>query len=124
MTELTLGETRMRIEFSNPKPGNVYFIRKASAELINVLSDYCLKHGLNYEAIRSANNAQAAIETAAEIAVKAVTDGNENEKNLINFGNFLLSEEREASLKFSGNLNDETIRSVHQTDLENWKSTK
>jgi len=46
------------------------------------------------------------------------------EKDLVSFGNYLLSEKREKLLKNHGNLNDETVRMVHHSDLENWKLLK
>lgn len=51
-----------------------------------------------------------------------ITD--EYEKSLVSFGNYLLSEEREKRLTYEGNLTDETVRSVHHSDLKNWQDQK
>lgn len=39
------------------------------------------------------------------------------EKDLVDFGNYLLSEQREQSIK-----NKENIRKVHQEDIDNFKA--
>lgn len=125
MSELTLGETRMRIEFGYPQPGSAYSIRESSAEIINVLEDFKKFQIINDgEATRLISIAQTEIEKAAEIAVKSVTiTAKESISELVSFGNYLLSEKREKSLKYDGVLTDETIREVHDTDLANWKNS-
>ncbi|AKK74464.1 hypothetical protein OK18_19230 [Chryseobacterium gallinarum] len=120
MKNLSLGEKRMRINFSSQKPGNTYYIKRNAAEIINVLEAFKIdpRNNENIENARLIAIAQTEIEKAAEIAVKAVTDGSENEKDLISFGNFVLSEERDQYIS-----QRENRGRVHHSDLANWKDS-
>jgi hypothetical protein len=66
----TLGERRVRLDF-NPAGGDVHFLKRLSAELI----DRCeaMKAGASGEKTRCAALAQTAFEEAAMWAVKAAT---------------------------------------------------
>jgi hypothetical protein len=75
MSEKTLGEKRVRVEFNPSQAGNVHFIKEESAKLINLLEGYKNdeRNNLDGEAMRLIAIAQTSFEEAAMWAVKAVT---------------------------------------------------
>lgn len=119
MKKLTLGETRIRINLQEIQPGNVFYIKSQAANLINLLEEFKQAARINNdeekplfdgEKMRLISKAQTAIEDAADMAVKAVTDGSENEKDIVSFANYVISK---------GNTNG-----VTHADFENWKLNK
>lgn len=77
MSELTIGEKRVRTEFNPSGVGNVNAIKQKTAEIINILEEFKKDERNNdfmdSELIRIISIAQTNYEDAAMWAVKAVT---------------------------------------------------
>lgn len=77
MSELTIGEKRVRTEFNPSGVGNVNAIKQKTAEIINILEEFKKDERNNDfmdpELIRIIDIAQTNYEDAAMWAVKAVT---------------------------------------------------
>lgn len=75
MSELSLGEKRVRSAFNSSGVGNVNCIKNDTAKLINVCEEMRPKDGevVNPEKLRLISLAQTAYEEAAMWAVKAAT---------------------------------------------------
>lgn len=128
MENLSLGEKRLRINFKDIKPGSVSFLKRHTAQIINVLEDFKNdpRNTIDPETARLISTAQTHFENAVMWGVKAVTDGTEYEKELVSFGQYLLSKERaDRLIRIEGTeMYNKKYGEVYHADIENWKAQK
>ncbi|WP_407479924.1 Acb2/Tad1 domain-containing protein [Elizabethkingia anophelis] len=122
----TIGQQRVRTDFSITKSDDISLIKQQTAHLIDMLESQRLNGSLPAvsEKQRLISIAQSKYEEAVMFAEKALTVDapNIDIQHLVSFGNYVLSPQREAILRTKCVEDiDERRKHVHHADIENWK---